>query len=75
MSTLSKPKVRLSIGALNCQGLKGKIDDPQLQNLIETDDIFGVSETWLKNQDQISLPGYKFYPYNREKKREQPEEV
>lgn len=28
-------------------------------------DVFGVSETWLKNTDSISLPGYKFYPINR----------
>ena len=28
-------------------------------------DIFGVSETWLKNTDVISLPGFKFYPINR----------
>ena len=67
MKTLQTPRGKINIGALNCQGLKGKIDDPQLQNIIATDDIFGVSETWLTNQDLITLPGYKFYPYNREK--------
>ena len=69
MQTLQTPKGKLNIGALKCQGLKGKFDDPELQNVITTDDIFGVSETWLTNQDQITLPGYKFYPYNREKRK------
>ena len=60
-------KSKLNIGALNCQGLKEKIDTPQIYELISTEDIFGVSETWLKDGDDINLSGYKFYPFNRKK--------
>ncbi len=55
----------IQIGALNCQGLKEKIDSPEILDLVEKTDIFGVSETWLKTGDDIKLPGFTFYPYNR----------
>ena len=58
---------RLVLGALNCQGLKEKVDQQVFSDLADQMDILGVSETWLKD-DQMgedSLPGYKFYPINR----------
>lgn len=55
----------VQIGALNCQGLDDKIDTPEILNLIKTTDIFGISERWLKSKDDINLPGFTFYPYNR----------
>ena len=60
---------KLKIAALNCQGIKEKIDTPQIYRLISTEDIFGVSETWLRDQDQITFPGFKFYPFNRKKEK------
>ena len=71
-----KPKLtdklaeKVQIGALNCHGLEEKIDTPEILNLIEQTDIFGVSETWLKGSrektsNDMSLPGFSFYPYNR----------
>ncbi len=68
MKKLPKPEKKvdkIQIGALNCQGLKEKIDSPEILNLIEETDIFGVSETWMKTGDDISLPGFTFYPFNR----------
>ncbi len=61
----------LKVGALNCQGLKDKVDYPEFLKLVEKNDIFGVTETWLGDGDvdQITLPGYKFYPMNRNKER------
>ena len=55
----------LSIGGLNCHGLLEKLDDPGVIDLISSNDIFGTSETWLKDKVKISIPGYKFYPVNR----------
>ena len=55
----------LKIGAFNCHGLKDKIDYPDFLKLALKMDVLGVSETWLKNGDQISLPGFKFFPINR----------
>ena len=60
---------KLKIGALNCQGIKGKIDDPEFIKSIMTEDIFGVSETWLHENDKIAIPGFKFYPINRKKEK------
>ena len=61
---------KLQIGALNCYGLKDKIDYPEFLNLVSKNDIFGVSETWLgDNDEEVVLPGYKFYPMNRKKER------
>ncbi len=56
---------KIQIGALNCQGIKDKIDTPEVLNLIERTEIFGVSETWLSTNNNINLPGYTFYPFNR----------
>ena len=55
----------LSIGNLNCHGIKDKIDYPEFLNLVSGTDIFGVCETWLKDKDEINLPNYEFYPLNR----------
>ena len=55
----------LKIGALNCHGIKDKVDYPEFLELAEEMDIFGVSETWLTNKDKISLPGFSFIPKNR----------
>ena len=41
----------LNFVALNCQGLKEKIGLIETQKLISSQDIFGVSETWLKEGD------------------------
>ena len=69
MQTLRTPKGKLNIGALNCQGLKGKFDDPELQNVITTDDIFGVSET------KSHLQGINSTPITGKRGRELPEVV
>ena len=61
-----KSKV-LKIGSLNCHGMRDKVDYPEFLKLVSTTDIFGVCETWLKENDDIHLPGYKFYPQNRKK--------
>ena len=59
----------LNIGALNCQGLKDKIDFPEVYNLISSCDIFGTSETWLgeNNKTDVSIDNFTFYPLNRKK--------
>ena len=61
----------MKIGALNCQGLKDKIDFPEVQKIFSSCDIFGVTETWLGDNDidQCYLEGYKFYPLNRKKQK------
>lgn len=61
----------LKIGALNCQGLEGKLDFPELYNLINASDIFGVTETWLTlgKDDECFIDGYKFYPLSRKKEK------
>ena len=52
---------KLRIGALNCQGLRDKVDYSNFLQLIKEADIFGLSETWLRDKDDsISLPGYSF---------------
>ena len=61
-----KSKV-LKIGSLNCHGMRDKVDYPEFLKLVSTTDIFGVCETWLNENDDIHLPGYKFYPQNRKK--------
>ena len=58
---------RIFVGALNCHGLAEKIDDPNIIDLIRQHDLFGTSETWLKDKTEIKVPGYKFYPLNRGK--------
>ena len=55
----------LSIGSLNCHGMKEKVDYPEFHHLVSENDIFGVSETWLKDKDKISLPNFDYYPLNR----------
>ena len=61
----------LNIGALNCQGLKEKIDYPEVADVISTCDIFGVSESWLGENDKncIDVENYTFHPLNRKKKK------
>ena len=56
----------MKIGALNCQDLRDKIDYPEVQNLISSCDIFGVTETWFGSDDKGYLEGYEYYPMNRE---------
>ena len=67
----SRPIDSLGIGALNCQGLKEKIDFPEMYGLVTSCDIFGVSETWLGENDtkSVSIDGFTFYPLNRKKEK------
>ena len=58
---------KLRIGSFNCQGIKGKFEDPIFEKELNEHDIFAVSETWLSNEDKISMEGYKFFPVCREK--------
>ena len=62
---MTKPPNCFKIGALNCQGLRDKIDFPEVQDLIRSCDIFGVCETWLGDEDDIYIDDFKFYPFNR----------
>ena len=55
----------IKVGALNCQGLKEKIDYPEVQNLISSCDIFGVTETWYGENDEGYVEGYEYFPFNR----------
>ena len=59
----------MKLGALNCHGLKEKLDCPEVLDLIESCDVFGVCETWLNEGDcrDVYIPNYKFYPLNRKK--------
>ena len=59
----------LKIGAVNCHGIKDKVDYTDFLKLVQKNDIFGVTETWLSNKipDTINIPGYKFYPFNWKK--------
>ena len=43
------------------------VDLPEFADLLGKMDICGVSETWLNAQkaDEISMPGFNFYPFNR----------
>ena len=61
-------KNKICLGALNCQGVREKIDQTNFSKLAESLDIFGVSETWLKGKENndISLPDFHFYSVNRE---------
>ena len=45
--------------------MKDKIDYPEFLDLVSGTDIFGVSETWLKDKDEIDIPNFEFYPLNR----------
>ena len=60
---------KITLGALNCQGLKDKVDQPIFTDLINKMDIMGVCETWLNTDTakDIFLRGYNFYPFNRKK--------
>ena len=52
---------KLRVGALNCQGLRDKVDLSNFLQLINDADIFGISETWLREKENdISLPGFNF---------------
>ena len=61
----------LKIGMLNCQGIKEKFETPEFQEMVLSEDIFGVCETWLSNngKEPINIPGYNFYPLNRNKEK------
>ena len=45
---------RLVLGALNCQGIKEKVDQTIFSDVSNQMDIFGVCETWLKD-DQTGV--------------------
>ena len=66
---VNKKTSNLLIGALNCHGIVEKLDDPGVIDLISGSDIFGVSETWLKEKEEIRVPGYKFFPIHRKNKK------
>ena len=58
----------LKLGMLNCQGIKEKINTPEFQNMVRSEDIFGVCETWLYDKKEpIKVPGFNYYPSNRAK--------
>ena len=55
---------------LNCQGIKDKFETPEFQNLVKSQDIFGVCETWLgKETKKIKVPGFNYYPLNRKREK------
>ena len=57
---------KLRLGMLNCHGIIEKFDTPEFQDLVSSNDIFGVCETWLSdNNAPINIPGFNFYPLNR----------
>ena len=59
---------KLRLGMLNCQGIKGKFETPEFQNLVSSTDIFGVCETWLSDdKEPINVAGFDYYPLNRKK--------
>ena len=61
---------KIKIGALNCQGIKEKYENPNFVDIITPCDIFGVSETWIGNEEnKINIPGYKFYQICRKKEK------
>ena len=51
--------------------MRDRVDYLDFYKLVSKNDIFGVSETWLKENDKISLPGYEFFPLNRHTKWDQ----
>ena len=56
----------LRVGSFNCQGIIGKIEDPNFLTNISKYDIFGVCETWLHGENEkLNIPNYKFYPLSR----------
>ena len=58
----------LKLGMLNCQGIKEKINAPDFQKMVLSEDIFGVCETWLYDKrENIKVPGFNYYPMNRAK--------
>ena len=59
----------IKLGALNCQGLRDKIDLVEIQNLISSCDIFGATETWLGDSDDCFLDGFRYHPLNRGKEK------
>ena len=59
----------IKLGALNCQGLRDKIDLVEIQNLISSCDIFGVTETWSDDHDDCYLDGFKYHLLNRGKEK------
>ena len=59
----------LKIEMLNCQGIKGKFQTPEFLDTIESEDIFGVCETWLGKKEPIKVPGFNYYPLNRKKRK------
>ena len=57
-STISSDK--LSVGSLNVCGLKRRILYTEFTDLVQSFDIFCLSETKLLDTDIISCPGYTF---------------
>ena len=61
----------LKLGGFNCQGIKDKIEDPCFVKEVSKFDILGVCETWLnKNNENLNIPNYKFYPLSRKKEKD-----
>ena len=65
-STISSDK--LSVGSLNVCGLKGRILYTEFTDLVQSFDIFCMSETKLLDTDVISCPGYTFFSPPRQQK-------
>ena len=61
-------KLSLKIGSFNIQGgLSKKCNDPYIQELIKSYDIFCVQESWLTEGYTIELAGFDYYRSDRKK--------
>ena len=58
---------KLKIGSFNCQGIQNKVEDLVFQSELKQHDILAVNETWLSNEKNININGYKFFPVCRKK--------
>ena len=65
-STISSDK--LSVGSLNVCGLKRRILYTEFTDLVQSFDIFCLSETKLLDTEVISCPGYTFFSQPRRQK-------
>ena len=65
----TKSKLSFKIGALNCHGAEDKVDLPEMIELVQSCDIFGVNEPWLSKGQKIEVPDYEYFPLNRTTKK------
>ena len=59
----------MKFALLNVQGLIGKLFDklqsPEFKNLVETNDVITVTETWTNELSCVDLEGYEHFVLNR----------